>query len=105
MKICRFDGNRMGLVDGDMIRDVTAILGDLPSFRWPLPLGDVFIAKLEGLKGMMERLARKAEALAIDRVRLRSPVANPSKIIGRRSITWITSRRRSATGRSGRAIN
>jgi 2,4-didehydro-3-deoxy-L-rhamnonate hydrolase len=82
MKICRFDDNRLGLVEGDMVRDVTAVLDHLPSFRWPFPLGDVFIAALPELSDRMAQMARSVPALPINRVRLRSPVANPSKIIG-----------------------
>lgn len=82
MKICRYDENRIGLVEGAVIRDVTAILDKLPSFRWPLPPGDAFIAALGGLREPMAALARNAASVPVDRVTLRSPVANPSKIIG-----------------------
>ncbi len=82
MKICRFDDNRVGLVDGDIVRDVTEALDQLPSFRWPFPLGDVLIAALPELGDRLTQTARSARALSIDQVRLRSPVANPSKIIG-----------------------
>jgi 2-keto-4-pentenoate hydratase/2-oxohepta-3-ene-1,7-dioic acid hydratase in catechol pathway len=82
MKICRFDDNRVGLVDGNVVRDVTEALDQLPSFRWPFPLGDVLIAALPELRDRLTHMARSARALPIDQVRLRSPVANPSKIIG-----------------------
>ena len=47
MKICRFDDDRVGVVEGDIVRDVTdAVAAALPPMRWPLPIGDVFIANL-----------------------------------------------------------
>ena len=82
MKICRFDDNRLGLVEGTAVRDVTSVLERLPAFRWPLPLGDVLIGALADLRGDLTDAARDALTLPIDRVRLRSPVANPTKIIG-----------------------
>lgn len=33
MKICRFADNRLGLVEGNEIKDVTAALGVLPAAR------------------------------------------------------------------------
>ena len=42
MRFCRFDDNRLGVVKGDMVHDVTAVLDDLPALRWPLPPGDHF---------------------------------------------------------------
>ena len=41
MKICRFDDNRLGLVEGDEVRDVTAALELLPSHRYPLPTVEI----------------------------------------------------------------
>jgi 2,4-diketo-3-deoxy-L-fuconate hydrolase len=82
VKICRFDDNRLGIVDGVGVRDVTPVLDNLPSFRWPLPLGDQVIANLPALRDQIDKLAGKAPVIPLDRVTLRSPVANPSKIIG-----------------------
>ncbi len=82
MKICRFDSNRIGIVEGDEIADVTAVLDELPAYRYPFPLGDVFIERLEELRPKMAQLARTAKRLKIRDVSLLSPVANPGKIIG-----------------------
>jgi 2-keto-4-pentenoate hydratase/2-oxohepta-3-ene-1,7-dioic acid hydratase in catechol pathway len=82
MKLCRFNDNRIGLVRGANVHDVTAILDDLPKLRYPFPLGDLLIANLEGLRGKMERLADEAKPQPASGVRFLSPVANPSKIIG-----------------------
>jgi 2,4-didehydro-3-deoxy-L-rhamnonate hydrolase len=82
MKLCRFDYDRIGLVRGRAVHDVSAVLNLLPPLRWPTPLGDHLIAHLDGLRPHMERLADDAPPKPIDTVRFFSPVANPSKIIG-----------------------
>ena len=81
MKICRYDENRVGLVQGDAVRDVTAVLEALGAFAYPLPRLDPFIAKLDFLKPKLQSAAQTAKALSLDRVKLLAPVANPGKII------------------------
>ena len=82
MKLCRFDDRRLGLVEGERVLDVSAALEALPALRWPVPPGDQVIAHLDTLRPEIERAAAGAPALDIGAVRLLSPVANPSKIIG-----------------------
>ena len=82
MKLCRFDQNRVGIVRGDHVHDVSAVLEQLPSLRWPLPLGDQLVTELERLRPEMERLADRAPPRPLAGVKLLSPVANPGKIIG-----------------------
>src|SRR5258707_7360304 len=82
MKLCRFDDDRIGLVRGRSVHDVSGILDALPPLRYPVPLGDQLIAHLERLRHRMERLADTAAPQPVDEVRLLSPVANPSQIAG-----------------------
>jgi len=82
MKLCRYDDDRIGLVRGRNVHDVSAILDALPPLRYPLPFGDHLIANLGALRERMERLADGAAPRPLNAVRLKSPVANPSKIIG-----------------------
>ena len=82
MKLCRYDDNRIGIVRGRNVHDVSAILDTLQPLRYPLPFGDPLIANLDGLRERMERLADAAAPRPLESVRLMSPVANPSKIIG-----------------------
>lgn len=82
MKICRFDDNRLGIVRGTKVHDVSAVLNDIPALRWPLPAHDVLIAELPRLREKLERAADGAPAKDLSAVKLLSPVANPSKIIG-----------------------
>ncbi len=86
MKICRYEEQaggpvRIGVVEDGMVRDVSRITEALPTLRWPLPPGDLFIAHLEQLRPRMLELARVAEPIPLGRVRLKAPVANPGKFI------------------------
>src|SRR3954468_9604003 len=81
MKICRFNDNRLGLVADDGVRDVSAALAKLPSSSYPFPRHDVFIAQLDSLRPEIEKLAKAAKPVPVEKVKLLSPVANPGKII------------------------
>ena len=81
MRFCRFDDNRLGLVEGASIRDVTAALDVLPAARYPYPTHDDFIAHLDEVAARARALAPSAPQLALDAVTLRSPVANPGKLV------------------------
>jgi 2,4-diketo-3-deoxy-L-fuconate hydrolase len=86
MKLCRYQlasGGpvRVGLVDGHVIRDVSAVADSLPAVRWPLPPGDLFITHLDELRPRIFELARSAEPVPLDGVKLKSPVANPGKFL------------------------
>ena len=84
MRICRYQQEKngaihVGLVEGDMIYDVTAATELLPSLRWPFPPGDQFIANLEMLRPAMSALKAQAAPIPVASVLLKSPVANPGK--------------------------
>jgi len=81
MRLCRFDDNRLGLVRGDEVLDVTPVVARLPAQRWPLPKGDPLIAALDELRPHIEAEAKRAVARPLSQVKLLSPVANPSKIV------------------------
>jgi 2-keto-4-pentenoate hydratase/2-oxohepta-3-ene-1,7-dioic acid hydratase in catechol pathway len=81
MKLCRFDDGRLGAVDGDHVRDVTAALDALPAYRYPLPPFDPLIANLDAVLARVRALAPSAALLPLRSVTLLSPVANAGKII------------------------
>jgi len=81
MKLCRFDDNRLGVVDGDGVRDVSAVLAKLPRAAYPFPKHDALIAHLGKLRPAIEKAAKSAKAKPLKKVKLLSPVANPGKII------------------------
>jgi 2,4-diketo-3-deoxy-L-fuconate hydrolase len=82
MRLCRYDDNRLGIVRGTMVHDVTPVLDELPAVRWPLPAGDLLIAALPQLRDKLERAAAGAPGKDVRSLKLLSPVANPTKIIG-----------------------
>src|SRR5215469_874711 len=82
MRICRFDDDRLGLVEGGDVLDVSAALDALPALRWPLPPGDPLIAGFAALRPKLEAAAKTATRHKQAGVRLKSPVANPNKLIG-----------------------
>ncbi len=84
MRLCRFNDDRLGLVEGDGILDVSAALGVLPSCTYPLPQHDLLVAHLPAVRAKVEELSANRAGLARHRiadVRLLSPVANPGKVI------------------------
>jgi 2-keto-4-pentenoate hydratase/2-oxohepta-3-ene-1,7-dioic acid hydratase in catechol pathway len=81
MRLCRFDDNRLGVVDGPVIRDVTAALDVLPSQGYPYPGHDVLVEQLDRVLNRTRTLLPNAPTLTLEAVRLLSPVANPGKIV------------------------
>ncbi len=81
MKLCRYDGDRVGVVQGDVMHDVTRCLEDLPSMRYPFPQHDQFIARLPDLMPKIVAAAATGASKPLDQVRLDLPVVNPGKII------------------------
>lgn len=82
MIICRFAPDRVGVVLGDAVVDVTDCLSGLPAHRYPLPRFDPMIAALEELLPLMAVAAETGEHVPLSSVTLLTPVANPGKIVG-----------------------
>lgn len=82
MRICRFNGDRLGLVKGDKVIDVTPVLGLIAPHSYPFPKKDLLIEGLPLMRSAIEAEAGKGSVHALSSVRFESPVANPGKIIG-----------------------
>lgn len=82
MKIARFNHNKLGVVQGDQIADVSAALKFLPPDPWPGTWNDPLIGALQQLRPHIETALESAARIHVASVRLDSPVARPSKIIG-----------------------
>jgi 2-keto-4-pentenoate hydratase/2-oxohepta-3-ene-1,7-dioic acid hydratase in catechol pathway len=82
MRFCRFGDGRLGLVEGSSVKDVTAALDVLPAYRYPLPAYDVFIANLDKVMERVRSVAADAPSIPLAGLKLLSPVANPSKVVG-----------------------
>ena len=81
MRLCRFNEGRLGVVEGDGILDVTAVLEVLPPHRYPLPGYDVLVANLVLLRAQIETIRDRAPVVPLAGAKLLSPVANPGKIV------------------------
>ena len=82
MRICRFNANRLGIILGDQVLDVTAALAVLPASSYPLPRHDLMIAHLAQVRAQIGQIMPTAVPIPLQSVTLLSPVANPGKIIG-----------------------
>ena len=81
MRICRFNSNCLGIVEGDEVLDVTAALEVIPAQRYPLPTHDLMIAHFDQVLTRAKALAPGAKRLKLASLKLDAPVANPGKII------------------------
>ena len=81
MKLCRFGNDRLGVVERETVRDITAALDVLPARRYPFPAYDMLMADLGKVMARANEILPDAPAVAVADVKLLSPVANPGKII------------------------
>ena len=81
MRLCRFGDGRLGMVEDGNVRDVTAALDVLPSYRYPFPSHDVFIANLDRVVARVRAIAANSPSAPLSGLKLLSPVANPTKIV------------------------
>jgi len=81
MRLARFDDNRLGLVEGDCLRDVSAALELLPPVRYPVPPGDLLVTHLDHVLARARVLSPASPLIPLNRVVLQSPVANPGKVV------------------------
>jgi 2-keto-4-pentenoate hydratase/2-oxohepta-3-ene-1,7-dioic acid hydratase in catechol pathway len=81
MRLCRFDNDRLGLVEDHVVYDVTGALACLPQYRWPFPIGDALVAGLSEVRSAVEKLKPDAQAYDLGQVQLLSPIANPGKVM------------------------
>ena len=83
MRLCRFNGGRLGLVQGQEVIDVSEVMQTLPPQRYPFPQHDVFIEALPELRPLIDALARSSsQRYKLADLRMDSPVPTPGKIVG-----------------------
>jgi 2,4-diketo-3-deoxy-L-fuconate hydrolase len=80
MKLCRYDDDRLGVVRGDLVHDVTSAQTDIRNAAPYAMQGDAVVAALPQWRERLERLADKASGKPIAQVKLLSPVARPTKL-------------------------
>jgi 2,4-diketo-3-deoxy-L-fuconate hydrolase len=81
MKLCYFDDNRLGVLDGGIVKDVTSVLERLPAYRPPLPRFDPVVAVLAELLPAIRAALPNAPGKPVSEVRFLAPVGNPGKVV------------------------
>ena len=81
MKICRYDDDRLGVLIGEMVHDVTAAQSEIRTSTPYAFMGDAVIAALPVWRARLEKMAAAAPGKPISQVKLLSPVARPSKVM------------------------
>ncbi|MCC6780083.1 MAG: fumarylacetoacetate hydrolase family protein [Hyphomicrobiales bacterium] len=81
MRLCRYDNDRLGVVRGDMVHDVTEAQTQVRSAAAYDMKGDPVIAALPTWRTRLEEMASKSPGKPVSQVKLLSPVARPSKLV------------------------
>jgi 2-keto-4-pentenoate hydratase/2-oxohepta-3-ene-1,7-dioic acid hydratase in catechol pathway len=82
MKLCRFNDDRLGVVKGQVVRDVTDVQNAIRAETPYAAIGDAVIAALPKWRDRIEEAAYRAPGLPMgNRVKLLSPVLRPSKVM------------------------
>lgn len=80
MKLCRYDNDRLGVVRGDQVHDVTEAQTEIRKSAPYAMKGDAVIAALPAWRARIEKMADKAPGKPIAQVKLLPPVARPTKL-------------------------
>lgn len=81
MKICRYDDDRLGVVIGDKVHDVTAAQAEIRAASPYTAKADPVIAALPAWRERLEKMAAAAPGKPLSQVKLLAPVARPPKIL------------------------
>jgi 2,4-diketo-3-deoxy-L-fuconate hydrolase len=81
MHLCRFENNRLGLVEDDQVFDVSEALKLLPPPGWPYPSGDPLIIHLDRIKEAARQARRRAGSKPVSQVALYSLITSPTKLM------------------------
>jgi len=79
MKLCRYDADRLGVVQGDRVIDVSDLRDEIAAAPWTGP-GDVVIARLPQLIARIKSELPKRQGVLVSGVKLLSPVKSPTKL-------------------------
>jgi 2-keto-4-pentenoate hydratase/2-oxohepta-3-ene-1,7-dioic acid hydratase in catechol pathway len=81
MRICRFDNDRLGVIRGDMVHDVSAAQDEIRAAARYDMKGDAVIAALPAWRERLEKMAASVPGKPLAQVRLLAPVARPGKLM------------------------
>ncbi len=80
MKLCRYDDDRLGVVRGDLVHDVTEAQTEIRKSAPYAMKGDAVVAALPQWRERLERAADTSPGKPITSVTLLAPVARPTKL-------------------------
>lgn len=80
MKLCRYDDDRLGVVRGDLVHDVTEVQTEIRKSSPYAMKGDAVVAALPQWRERLDRMADKSPGKPIAQVKLLPPVARPTKL-------------------------
>jgi 2,4-diketo-3-deoxy-L-fuconate hydrolase len=80
MKLCRYDDDRLGVVRGDLVHDISEAQTEIRNAAPYAMQGDAVVAALPAWRERFERLADRAPGKPIAQVKLLAPVARPTKL-------------------------
>ena len=81
MRICRYDNDRLGIIRGDLVHDVSAAQDEIRKAARYDMRGDAVIAALPQWRERLEKMAAAAPGKPLSQVKLLPPVARPSKLM------------------------
>ena len=81
MKLCRYDDDKLGVVIGDNVHDVTQAQTEIRNATPYTAKVDPVIAALPKWRDKLEQMAKSAPGKPLSSVKLLSPVAKPPKIL------------------------
>ena len=82
MKLCYFDDFKLGVVKGDNVVDVSAVVKDIPH-TGPHNLISGLIERFDAYRKKIEDAVAKAPGVPLKSVRIRPPLPRPVNKIGR----------------------
>ncbi len=81
MKICRYDNDRLGIVIGDMVHDVSTAQDQIRAAARYDMFGDAVVAALPEWRSRLEDMAKSSPGKPLSQVKLLPPVARFSKVM------------------------
>jgi 2-keto-4-pentenoate hydratase/2-oxohepta-3-ene-1,7-dioic acid hydratase in catechol pathway len=80
MKLALFDDFKLGVIKGDSVVDVSAVVRDIPRLG-PQDLMNALIEQFEGYRGKLQKAADAGRGVPIAEVKLRPPLPRPGNIV------------------------
>ena len=81
MRLCRFNNDRLGVVLGEAVHDITSLQTEIRAAADFLMKGDPVVAALPMMRERFLDEAARQPGIPFDRVVLLAPVARPSKLV------------------------